>query len=164
MYKSIEIKLSKLNVVEFHVDQILANKSTYEAVVEPYAIPWYFVALVHTMESSRNFDTHLHNGDPLDARTIQVPAGRPKRGYPPFTWEESALDALRYKHLHRVRTWSLQKVLYYLEKYNGWGYRLYHAHVKSPYLWSYSNHYIVANMFRMAPFQIQQFQGNAVQL
>jgi hypothetical protein len=28
-----------------------------------------------------------------------------------------------------------------LERYNGWGYRLYHPHVLSPYLWSGSNHY-----------------------
>jgi len=28
-----------------------------------------------------------------------------------------------------------------MESYNGWGYRLYHPNVKSPYLWSYSNQY-----------------------
>ena len=37
--------------------------------------------------------------------------------------------------------WSLERLLYELEGYNGWGYRLFHAHVKSPYLWSFSNHY-----------------------
>ncbi len=32
-------------------------------------------------------------------------------------------------------------MLYQLEGYNGWGYRLHHPHVLTPYLWSYSNHY-----------------------
>jgi hypothetical protein len=40
-----------------------------------------------------------------------------------------------------VSTWNLERILYELEGYNGWGYRLYHPHVKSPYLWSFSNHY-----------------------
>ena len=57
-------------------------------------MPWYVVGLIHTMESSGNFAAHLHNGDPLSARTTHVPAGRPKAGAPPFTWEESATDAL----------------------------------------------------------------------
>jgi hypothetical protein len=37
--------------------------------------------------------------------------------------------------------WSLAGSLYQIEGYNGWGYRLYHTHVLSPYLWSYSVHY-----------------------
>ncbi|MEN0047398.1 MAG: hypothetical protein AAF806_10100 [Bacteroidota bacterium] len=141
LYKSIEIKTTKLAIIENHVDQILANKQKYESVTEELSIPWFFVGLIHTLESNRDFNTHLHNGDPLTKRTRQVPKGRPKSGSPPFTWEESALDALKYKKFHRETDWSLTKILYNLEKYNGWGYRLHHPHVKSPYLWSYSNHY-----------------------
>ena len=37
--------------------------------------------------------------------------------------------------------WGLAGTLYQLERYNGWGYRLYHPHVLSPYLWGFSNHY-----------------------
>lgn len=37
--------------------------------------------------------------------------------------------------------WSIPGMLYTLEGYNGWGYRRYHPEVKSPYLWSGSNHY-----------------------
>jgi hypothetical protein len=40
-----------------------------------------------------------------------------------------------------VKNWSLARVLYELERYNGWGYRLYHNHVNSPYLWGFSSHY-----------------------
>ena len=141
MFKSMEIRLDKLNIVDNHVDKIETNKNKYESVGDPLGVPWFFIGLIHTMESLRNFNTHLHNGDPLTARTTHVPSGRPRLGTPPFTWEESAMDALKLKKLHNETDWSLPRFLYQLENYNGWGYRLYHSHVKSPYLWSYSNHY-----------------------
>lgn len=141
LYTRMEIRLDKLSIVEKHVDQILQHKSRYQAVAEPLGIPWYFVGIIHSMESSRNFSRHLHNGDPLTARTVQVPRGRPKTGQPPFSWEESATDALKYHNLHQVADWPLVRILYEFERYNGWGYRMYHAHVYSPYLWSYSNQY-----------------------
>jgi len=141
LYETLEIKENKLSIIERHAEAIEAQKAKYQSVGNPLGIPWYFIALVHTLESNRNFDSHLHNGDPLTAKTTHVPSGRPRVGNPPFTWEESAIDALRYKQLHREKDWSLPKILYQLERYNGWGYRLYHTHVLSPYLWSYSDHY-----------------------
>jgi len=123
------------------IDKLKANKNRYLGVSIPLGIPWGFIAVIHNMESGLNFTKHLHNGDPLTARTKQVPAGRPLKGNPPFTWEESAMDALSMKGLGAGTDWSLAGTLYQLENYNGWGYRLYHAHVKSPYLWSFSNHY-----------------------
>ncbi len=93
------------------------------------------------MESSLRFTGHLHNGDPLTARTVQVPAGRPRSGAPPFSWEESAADALASHRLGARTDWSLAGMLYQLERYNGWGYRRFHPDVPSPYLWSFSEHY-----------------------
>ena len=127
--------------IEKGVNRIERDRARYETVSAAVGVPWHFIAAVHNMEASGRFDRHLHNGDPLTARTRQVPAGRPREGSPPFTWEESATDALRYQRLDRVDDWSLAGTLYRLEDYNGWGYRLYHPHVKSPYLWCYSNHY-----------------------
>lgn len=141
LYASMEIRLAKLAVVETNVDKILQYKSRYQAAAEPLGIPWYFVGIIHSMECSMSFSRHLHNGDPLTARTIQVPSGRPKVGMPPFSWEESAIDALNSHNLSQIDEWSLARILYEFERYNGWGYRLYHSHVYSPYLWSCSNHY-----------------------
>ena len=128
------------------IEQIIARVRTrrqrYETVGEALGIPWFFVAVIHHVEASGNFDRHLHNGDPLSARTVQVPAGRPKTGNPPFTWEDSATDALSMKNLGAGTEWSLAGLLYQLERYNGWGYRLHHPHVLSPYLWGFSNHYV----------------------
>ena len=132
---------SRAAAVDNLVNSLASNRKRYDQVANALDIPWYFIAVVHNMESSQNFDSHLHNGDPLAARTVQVPAGRPATGNPPFTWVESATDALTMHGLDHMPDKSLPKVLYELERYNGWGYRLYHAHVKSPYLWSFSNQY-----------------------
>lgn len=120
---------------------ILQSRIRYDGVAAESGVPWYVIAVIHNMETGLRFNRHLHNGDPLSARTRQVPAGRPKTGEPPFTWEESALDALALHNLGPVTDWSLSGTLYEMERYNGWGYRLYHSHVLSPYLWGYSHHY-----------------------
>jgi len=141
LYRSCEIRPQRFAEVDKLVDGLLANRERYETVADAFDAPWYFVAAIHNMESGQRFSRHLHNGDPLTRRTTHVPAGRPRRGSPPFTWEESAIDALRMRSLQRIEKWSLPRLLYELERYNGWGYRRYHPHVKSPYLWAGSIHY-----------------------
>lgn len=141
LYKNCKINKKKFKDIDSIVDKILKNKARYESVASSLNIPWFIVASIHNMESSQNFFRHLHNGDSLKQRTIHVPAGKPKKGEPPFTWEESATDALKLRKLHKVKKWTLSRILYEIEGYNGWGYRLYHPHVLSPYLWAYSNNY-----------------------
>lgn len=111
------------------------NRRRYQAVETATGVPAHVVAIIHTLEASGNFACHLHNGDPLTARTVRVPAGRPLAGEPPFAWEASAIDALTLRRLPRWSDWSIPGIAYVLEGYNGWGYRRYHPQVKSPYLW-----------------------------
>jgi len=125
--------------IESTTTKIAANQARYESVGEPLDIPWFFIGVTHCMEGGLNFKTHLHNGDPLTARTVQVPKGRPKKGNPPFTWEESATDALTLEGFAGLDDWSLTSILYRFEKYNGFGYRS--RKINSPYLWSFSNQY-----------------------
>lgn len=127
--------------VEKTVDTICTNKDRYQAVAAAIGIPWYFVSVIHAMEASLDFQKHLHNGDPLTARTVQVPKGRPIEGNPPFTWEESAIDALKMRGLDKVTDWSLPGLLFQLEGYNGFAYRRLKPPVPTPYLWSYSPSY-----------------------
>ena len=141
LFDSCRIRPERCDEVESLVKQLLSNQPRYEKVAEALGIPWSFIAVIHNMESSQSFHKHLHNGDPLTARTVQQPPGRPKNGSPPFTWEQSAADALQLKRLGADTDWSLAGTLYQLERYNGFGYRLYHPHVLSPYLWGFSNHY-----------------------
>ena len=51
---------------------------------------------------------------------MRPPAGRRATGDPPFTWEQSATDALKSQQLHVKSDWSLPAVLFRLEAYNGW--------------------------------------------
>jgi lysozyme family protein len=141
LFETCRIRPQRMAFVERMGDDLLRNRSRYDAVEEQRGVPWHFVAVVHHMESGCDFSCHLHNGDPLSARTVRVPAGRPRTGSPPFRWEESAADAMALKHLGSGTDWSLAGTLYQLERYNGWGYRKYHPHVLSPYLWSFSEHY-----------------------
>lgn len=124
------------------IKRIKAGLGSYQDVELATGVPWWFVAVIHNMECSGNFKQHLHNGDPLTARTVQVPRGRPKDGNPPFEWEESAIDALMLKKLDQWDDWTVGGVLFKLEEYNGFGYRLKHPEVKSPYLWSGCQHYV----------------------
>jgi len=125
------------------VGRVLANRLRYEAVGKPLGTPWWIIGTIHAMESELNFRTHLHNGDPLTQRTVQVPSGRPKEGNPPFTWEASATDALTLHGFHVWRDWSVAGALYKAEEYNGWGVRKFHA-ASGPtaYLWSHTNQYL----------------------
>ncbi|GGF56827.1 hypothetical protein GCM10007301_15650 [Azorhizobium oxalatiphilum] len=135
------ITSGKLATVDATAKKVLANKARYMTVQNATGVPWLLVGLIHSMEASLSFTKHLHNGDPLTARTVQVPKARPVAGKPPFTWEESAIDAVRYDGLDKVTDWCDERIAYQLEGYNGWGYRLYHSDVLSPYLWSFTSHY-----------------------
>ncbi len=141
LFNTCKIRSEHERDVESVIEKINLNKATYISVSDKTSIPWFFIASVHNMEASLDFKTHLHNGDPLTARTIHVPAGRPKNGIPPFTWAESAIDSLTFQGLTANTDWSLSSLLFHLEEYNGWGYRTKHPDVLSPYLWSFSTHY-----------------------
>ena len=102
--------------------KLLGNKERYEKVARAVAVnmPWWFVAIIHQMESSINFQAALHNGDKIigtGKKTTRVPKGKG-----PFaTWEEGAIDALQ--EFRGYTDWSLPLCFFRLEQYNGWGYR-----------------------------------------
>ncbi|MBO9709993.1 MAG: hypothetical protein J7521_17470 [Caulobacter sp.] len=141
LFDTCRIRAGRAAEVERLVDQLASHRARYAAVEQRLGAPWAVVAVIHNMEAGQDFSRHLHNGDPLTARTMQVPAGRPRTGSPPFTWEESAIDSLRLKGLGAATGWTLAGTLYQLERYNGFGYRLHHPATLSPYLWGYSDHY-----------------------
>lgn len=138
MFESLEIRQGWKDAANSAANKILKGKSQYQIVAQEAGIPWFVVGLIHLLEGNCNFATHLHNGDSLNARTVNVPKGRPKSGKPPFTWNESALDALQYDSMKPPMT-DLETILYRLEKFNGLGYRK--KGINSPYLWSGSQHY-----------------------
>jgi lysozyme family protein len=118
------------------------GRAKYDQLSKELGIPWWFLACVHMMECGFSWEKHWHNGDPLTARTVLIPRGRPRNGQPPFGWWESAVDALTMpgKEFDKVKDWSMPHALWLLEKFNGHGYRLYRG-IHTPYIWAGTNHY-----------------------
>ncbi len=139
LFETLEVRSTRTADVDWLADRALSLQPRYRRIGDPIKVPWYFIAAVHMRESSFRVDLHLHNGDPLTAQTVRIPAKRPPTGAPPFTFEQSAIDALRMKSLDKVKDWSLPHLLFKLEAYNGFGYQT--RGLPSPYLWSFSHHY-----------------------
>jgi lysozyme family protein len=138
-YAACQVRPERKGEVAYYLKRLDQGKGNYQQVGADLDIPWVFIGITHGMECGFNFKAHLHNGDPLSARTVQVPKGRPASGNPPFTWSQSARDALIYKGYHQITDWSVPHMLHLFERYNGMGYR--RRGVPTPYLWSYSNLY-----------------------
>jgi lysozyme family protein len=141
LWASAKVRPAKAAITASVCKDLLKNKVRYQQVAANFKMPWMVVAAIHSLETGRRFDRHLHNGDPLTRRTTHVPAGRPKLGKPPFSWELSAKDVLTMQGALQMPKWDIANCLLFLEDYNGWGYRMRHPTVLSPYLWSMTNHY-----------------------
>lgn len=140
LFDSCKVREANRQQVEWYISKLLDPRyqDRWYKAAKSLCCPWYFIAVIHALEGGFNFNSHLHNGDPLSARTRQIPRGRPKTWNPPNDWESSATDAL----LDRVSDspdWSVERTLYRWESYNG--FRSRRNGINTPYLWSFSNHY-----------------------
>lgn len=125
------------------VDRLLESKTQYTDLEAKTGVPWFVIGVIHYVQTGFNFQTHLHNDDPLTARTVRVPAGRPRTGQPPFTWADSAADALELAGAKNISDWSIARVLFEIERYNGFGYRRHQ--INSPFLWNCTSYYTKGN-------------------
>jgi lysozyme family protein len=115
-------------------------RARFEAVEKITGVPWFVTGIVSVRESGSppNFHAWLHNGDPMfdhagnPRRTVDVPADRPSN--PACSWEDGCHDAYEIEGLLFKTGWSSEFVAWLLEKFNGFGYRVYH-NIRSPYLW-----------------------------
>jgi lysozyme family protein len=137
-WRDMSVHSNRVPTLDAIARKLLANKARYQKVEAKIRVPWWFIAILHNRESSGNFAGVLHNGEHIigtGKKTRLVPAGRG-----PFsTWEEAAEDALKMKGLHKITDWSVERVCYEGERFNGFGY--YFRGVPSAYLWSFSNIY-----------------------
>jgi len=135
LWSKAEITPSQRDELERAVGRIIDGKQRYQWVEEKTKVPWHWVGCTHYRESASSFDGVLHNGQDIigkGTKTTWVPKGRG-----PFdTWEESAIDAVNLKELHKVPEWSVERALYEFERYNGWGYN---GRINSPYVWAKTN-------------------------
>jgi lysozyme family protein len=162
LWQTLTIRGNRLDTVDWYLEKINKNKARYQEIERQTGVPWYWIGITHGLEAGFNFSSHLHNGDPLNARTFQVPAGRPKTGKPPFTWEFSAIDALKYEGFDKWNDWTKISILAYtFEKYNGFGYRNSSINIPSPYLWSFGNHYSKGKFVKDGIFDRNAVSGQA---
>ncbi|MGX1317288.1 lysozyme family protein [Bradyrhizobium sp. USDA 377] len=161
LWSTIQIRPEWKKTSDAIASKIVSNQGRYAAAVSGTAIPWWFIAVVHAMECSLRFDQHLHNGDPLTARTVRVPKGRPPAGAPPFTWEESARDSIVYESLDKVTDWTLPSVLFHWHRYNGINNEYKRRGIPTPYLWSGSQHYTKGKYVADHEFDANAVSGQA---
>ncbi|RZL92399.1 MAG: hypothetical protein EOP82_10225 [Variovorax sp.] len=152
MFDDAVVNPGKDAIVDKLATVLVSFRATYQKVEADLRIPWHFIGLIHCMESNFNFGTHLHNGDSLMHRTVNVPKGRPRAEVadPPFAWTTSAGDALSMDGFHTQTNWSLAAQLFRLELYNGVGYRI--RGRASPYLWSFSDRYTAGKFVKDGVF------------
>ncbi|HNN96669.1 MAG TPA: peptidoglycan-binding protein [Pseudomonadota bacterium] len=131
---------------EKDMEQFLANwdknKARYEKVSETSGIPPKLVAALHWRESTGDFGTYLHQGDPLGKKAVHEPADIPIFK----TWEPAAEHALGMKNSTQkaykidAHTTDEAALTSYAERYNGLGYHNYHAQA-SPYVFAGTDQY-----------------------
>ena len=110
------------------------NKDKYEKVAEETGIPAELICAIHYREGSCNFDTYLHNGDPLGKPTTHVPANIYFED-----WSEAAIDAIKSQNPEIVKDGDFGSCMDFAERYNGLGYR--NKGLASPYVWAGTTNY-----------------------
>jgi lysozyme family protein len=133
----IDVRLMGVPMFRGVAHRLIAAKPRYQAVQAETGVPWFIIAVIHEREATQRWDKQLGQGDPLNAVSCHIPAGRG-----PFaTWEDGAYDALVNcaPHAARWTDWSAGGALTLLEQYNGLGYAA--RGLPSPYLWSGTDQY-----------------------
>ena len=78
LYESCLTRPKRQAAVDALVKKIAANRARYAKVGRALGVPWYVVGIIHSLEAGGDFSRHLHNGDPLTARTTSGPDRRPR--------------------------------------------------------------------------------------
>lgn len=141
-------KIDKMKLVSTHNAALAAfeahwnkHQARYEAVAQKTNIPAPLVAAIHWRESSGNFNTYLHQGDPLGKPAVHVPKDIPVF----YKWEDAAIHALNMKGWLRdsmkmtANTGDLAAIATYAEHYNGLGYH--NKDRTSPYVYAGTDQY-----------------------
>lgn len=112
--------------------RLVADKARYLSLEQRTTVPALVTMVIAERESGADPRKSLAQGDRWDRVSVHVPRGRG-----PFkSWEDAAADALGIGGLDKVGrdNWTIERALYQLEKYNGFGYRRYG--VPSAYIWA----------------------------
>lgn len=117
------------------------NRTRYEEVARRSGVPAKLVAAIHFRESSGDFGTYLHQGDPLGRPAVHWPTNIPIF----HVWEDAAVHALGLKQSIQddvglqADSSDMAAMATYAEHYNGLGYH--NRGRTSPYVWSGTDNY-----------------------
>lgn len=145
------INASRRTEAERAAQYAIYNKAIYREIEKETGVPWPMTACDHRRESDAQdkqgnplFTSYLGNGQPLWKKTTIVPIGRGpfhKAGAPldvvRAAFIAGAKDAYEIDHLNQVKDWRLEKILFWLETFNGTGYH--NRGRPSPYIWGGTN-------------------------
>ena len=120
--------------------RLIAAKARYQSLFSQTNVPWPVIAVIHERECSQSWNCNIAQGDPWNAVSVHVPAGRGPFG----SWEEATIDALtNCQHMNQWTHWDTAGgALTRLEMYNGLGYANKTPSQPSPYIWSRTDQYI----------------------
>lgn len=129
---TMKIRSQHLPALDRTAARLVADKARYLSLERRSSVPALVTMVIAERESGADPRMSLAQGDRWDRVSVHVPKGRG-----PFrSWEDAAVDALQIDGLDRIgRTnWTIERALFQLEKYNGFGYRRYG--VPSAYVWA----------------------------
>ena len=142
---NLDIQLSETQMwaVQQFVSNWSRNSARYEKVAQQTDMPAKLIAAIHWRESSGNFNTYLHQGDPLGKPAVNWP-----NNIPVFhKWEDAAIHALNMKGNFQEdlglnsETQDAALMGLYAEGYNGFGYRNRSKPVNTPYVYAGTSAY-----------------------
>lgn len=123
LYRDAVLRPDMSSSVAAAARRIAANRARYEPIAVATGVPWYVIGILHAVQCEMQFDRNLRDGMPLARSSDRAE-----------TFEDAAIQALRSVGLNRIRDWSIARVAWALETWNGFGYRREGIH--SPFLWS----------------------------
>lgn len=138
-----QVGLSESHMGEMNsfIDNWERNKARYQTVSTLSDMPAELIAAIHWREGSGNFNTYLHQGDPLGKKAVNWP-----NNIPIFhVWEDAAVHALNMKESLKdqleinAATQDATLLATYAEAYNGLGYH--YRDKPSPYVYSGTSAY-----------------------
>jgi len=128
-------KLSHSAQAKQQAVRILAAADRFKTVEKLTQVPWFMVGVLLYRESNLDLNTYLGNGQSLSRVTTVVPQGRG-----PFqSFEQGAVDAIKLEGMMNLAPWTLELMLYWIERFNGQGY---FSHGNSPYVWAWTDQYV----------------------
>lgn len=137
LWNAAQIRANRQAVANATADKVLKHKADLLDVQKLTGVPWQWVGMTFLREADLNFKGAFANGDPIigtGKKTYHVPAGRG-----PFpTWAASAVDEIKRRGLDKIRNWSVERMCFEWEAYNGWGYL---GKCNTPYVYSWTTEY-----------------------